>query len=81
MFCKRDLLSYDSRGTLTQTIVNQVEREEDKSDISSEGRDSIHSDWSNLLPVSRKVEYRPTNNVVKATTAGKGSVEKSHAHP
>ena len=58
MFCKRDLLSDDSRGTSTQTIVNQVERKEDGSDISSEGRDSIHSDWSKLLPISRKVEYR-----------------------
>ena len=75
MFRKRDSLLDESRGTLTQTVINQIEREENGSKTSSRRRDSIHSDWSELLPVSRKVEYRPTNDIVKATTSAKGSAE------
>ena len=63
-------------------MINQVEREEDGSETSSKRRGSIHSDWSELLPVSRKVEYRPTNDIVKITTSAKGSAEiKPYAPP
>ena len=59
-------MSDNSKGTSTQTIVNQVDREEE-TESCSDGR-SINSDWSDLLPVSRKVEYRQYNNV-EATTS------------
>ena len=45
---KQDLLSDDSKGTSTQTIVNDVESEDERSIPNSNKRDSIHSDWSDL---------------------------------
>ena len=50
--------SDDSRGTSTQTIVNQVESENEISILNSDKRDSIHSDWSDFMPVNEEVEYR-----------------------
>ena len=44
IFQKRDSLSNDSRGTFTQTIINHLETEEERSEMSSERRDSVHSD-------------------------------------
>ena len=82
IFQKRDSLPDDSRGTSTQTIINHVEREEVRSETSSERRDSVHSDWSELIPVNRKVEYKrlydntnePTG-VARATTSAADNAE------
>ena len=75
MFQKRDSVLDDSRGTSRQTVINQMEREEE-TESCSDGRDSINSinsDWSELLSVSRKVKYRQCNDVVEATTSTAGS--------
>ena len=53
IFWKRNSLSDDSRGTSTQTIVNHEER----SIVNNDKRDSFHSDWSDLIPVNKEVEY------------------------
>ena len=54
MFWKRNLYSDSSRGTSTQTIMNEVpeqcKTEEKDSEMDSE-RESIHSNWSELVPV------------------------------
>ena len=75
IFWKRNSLFDDSRGTSTQTIVNHVESEEERSVVNSDKRDSVHSDWSDLIPVNEEVEYervyknkKEPNVVGKATT-------------
>ena len=80
MFWKRDSLSDDSRGTSTQTIINQMEREEEEEESCSDRRDSINSNWSELLSVSRKVEYRHSNDV-EATTSTAGSAATQSCAP
>ena len=54
MFQKRNSYSDSSRGTSTQMIVNEVQEqcktEEKDSEMDSE-RESIHSNWSKLVPV------------------------------
>ena len=54
MFWKRNSYSDSSRGTSTQMIVNKVpeqcKTEEKDSEMDSE-RESIHSNWSKLVPV------------------------------
>ena len=53
MFQKRNSYSDSSRGTSTQTIMNEVpeqcKTEEKESEMDSE-RESIHSNWCNLVP-------------------------------
>ena len=58
IFQKWNSLSDDSKGTSTQTIVNDVECEDERSIPNSNKRYSIHSDWSDLLSVNEEVEYR-----------------------
>ena len=54
MFQKRNSYSDSSRATSTQTIVNEVSEqcktEEKDSEMDSE-RESIHSNWSELVPI------------------------------
>ena len=52
-----------------------MESEEERSIVNNDKRDSIHSDWSDLIPVNEKVEYgkvyknrKGTNTVGVATT-------------
>ena len=52
IFQKRNSLSDDSRGTSTQTIVNNVESDEEKSVLTNSKRDSVHSHSSELLSVN-----------------------------
>ena len=59
MFWKRNSLSDSSRGTSTQTIVNNMDNnvEENKAEVTDNDsnrdsdRDSIHSNWSELMTV------------------------------
>ena len=57
IFRKRNSLSDDSRGTSTQSIVNHMEREEERSIIGGDKRNSVHSDWSDLISVDKETEY------------------------
>ena len=58
IFQKQNSHSDDSKGTSTQTIVNDVESEDERSILNSNKRDSIHSDWSDLLSVNEEAEYK-----------------------
>ena len=69
IFWKRNSLSYDSTGTSTQTIVNHMESEEERSIVNSDKRDSIHSDWSDLIPVNEEAEYGKAYENRKETNA------------
>ena len=58
MFQKRNLFSDSSRGTSTQTIINnateQCKAEEMEKDSQTEGdNNSMHSNWSELLPIKK----------------------------
>ena len=66
MFRKRDLMLDDSKGTLTQTIINQVEEEEETRSCSD--RESINSDWSDLLPVNKTIKCNQNNNNEASTS-------------
>ena len=74
------MLSDDSRGTSTQTIVNNVESEDEGSVLTNCKRNSIHSNWSDLLSVDEEAEYKRTcrsepNIISVATTSAASAVE------
>ena len=58
IFQKQNSLSDNSKGTSTQTIINNVENEEEKSVSTNSKRDSVHSNWSELLSVDEEAEYK-----------------------
>ena len=67
MFRKRNLLSDSSRGTSTQTIANNIEQckmeTRDKDSETDSDRDSIHSNLSELIPITN--EINKTRDVTK----------------
>ena len=69
MFRKRNLLLDSSRGTSTQTIVNTIEQckveARDKDSETDSDRDSIHSNWSELIPITN--EINKTGDVAKTS--------------
>ena len=67
MFRKRNLLLDSNRGTSTQTIVNNIEQckvetRDNDSEMDSD-RNSIHSNWSELIPITN--EMNKTGDVTK----------------
>ena len=59
IFRKRNSLSDASRGTSMQSIVNLMEREEEeRSIISGDKRNSVHSDWNDLISIDEEAEYK-----------------------
>ena len=66
IFRKRTSNSDDSRGTSTQSIINYIERDsEERSVINGSKRNSVHSDWSDLIPIDVEVEYQIIHNIRK----------------
>ena len=66
IFRKRTSNSNDSRGTSSQSIVNYMERNsEERSVINESKRDSVHSDWSDLITIDVEVEYHRIHNIRK----------------
>ena len=67
MFRKRNSLLDSSRGTSIQTIVNNIEQckveTRDKDSEMDSDRDSIHSNWSELIPITN--EMNKTRDIVK----------------
>ena len=58
IFRKRASISDDSRNTSTQLIINCKERDsEERSVVSDNKRNSIHSDWSDLILIDEEAEY------------------------
>ena len=86
IFKKQNSLSDDSKRTSTQTIVNNVESEEEESVPTNSKGNSIHSNWSDLLPVDEEAEYKRTyrsepNIIGVATTSAASSVESTIKEP
>ena len=56
---RKNLFSESSRGTSTQTIVNNVEQCKakvmDKDSETDSDRSSVHSNWSELIPINNKI--------------------------
>ena len=66
IFRKRTSISDDSRGTSTQSIINYMERDsEERSVINGSKRNSVHSDWSDLIPIDVEAEYWRIYNIRK----------------
>ena len=66
IFRKRTSNSNDSRDTSSQSIVNYIERNsEERSVINESKRDSVHSDWSDLIPINVEAEYCRIHNIRK----------------
>ena len=66
IFRKRTSNSDDSRGTSTQSIINYMERDsEERSVINGRKRNSVHSDWSNLILIDVEAEYWRIYNLRK----------------
>ena len=81
------MLSDDSKGTSTQTIVNDVESEDESSIPNSDKRNSIHSDWSDLMPVNEEMEYkkiyknRSEPNIIGLATTSAASATETTKKP
>ena len=59
IFHKKNSMSDDTRGMSSQSIINTMEREsEERSIVNDSVRNSIHSNWSDLVPVDIESEYR-----------------------
>ena len=86
IFQKQNLLSDNSRGTSTQTIINNVESEKEKSVSTNSKRDSVHSNWSELLSVNEEAENKrirsePIISVATTSTASAGETMKRPSIP
>ena len=66
IFRKRTSNSDDSRGTSSQSIVNYMERDsEERSMINESKRNSVHSDWTDLIPIDVEAEHHRIHNIRK----------------
>ena len=53
----------DSRGTSTQSIINNMERDsEERSVMNDSKRNSVHLDWSDLILIDVEAEYQRIYN-------------------
>ena len=76
IFRKRTSNSDDSRCTSSQSIVNYMERNsEERSMLNESKRNSVHLDWSDLIPIDVEVEYHTIHNIKR------GPYTKSWASP
>ena len=71
MFCKRNSYLDSSRGTSTQTIINEVPEQckaevMEKDSETDSDRESIHSNWSELIPIN--AEANKSNDAIKVDT-------------
>ena len=67
IFHKRNSFSNSSRGTSTQTIINntteQCKTEAMENDSETDtNRNSIHSNWSELVPINNEIKNSSTTN-------------------
>ena len=79
MFRKRNSPLDSSRGTSTQTIVNNIKQckveTRDKDSEMDSDRDSIHSNWSELIPITN--EMNKTGDVANTNTQPRKSAIKN----
>ena len=56
----------ESRGTSTQSIINNMERDSEKRSVMNDSkRNSVHLDWSDLIPIDVEAEYQRIYNIRK----------------
>ena len=73
IFRKRNSFSDNSRSSSTQTIVNNLpdqcktETREKDSETDSD-KESIHSDWSDLIPIEKPTEVKTCDNTPRKRT-------------
>ena len=67
--------------------MNDVESEDERSILNSNKRNSIHSDWSDLLSVDEEAEYKKTYkirsepNIIGVTTTSAASTTEAIKRP
>ena len=86
IFRKRTSNSDDSRGTSTQSIIHYMERDsEERFMINDSKKNSVHSDWSDLILIDVKVEYqriqRPDTRLHTSTVSSAAPVAKAGSVP
>ena len=84
IFWKQNLLSDDSKGTSTQTIIKNVESEAEKSISTNSKRDSVLPNWSELLSVDEEAEYERTcrsEPIIGVATTSTASAEETMKRP
>ena len=81
IFRKHNSLTDNSRGTSTQTIINNAENEgeETKSVSTDSERNSVHSDWSELLSVDKEAEHVKTRSGVNVGITTTSNVSTGEA--
>ena len=67
MFCKRNLFSDSSRGTSSQTIINNTTEQckaevMEKDSETDSDRNSVHSNWSELVSTNNEISNTSTMN-------------------
>ena len=67
MFCKRNSFSDSSRGSSTQTIINNATEQckaevMEKDSETDSDNNSMHSNWSKLVPTSNDISNTSTTN-------------------
>ena len=78
--------SDDSKGTSTQSIINYMERDsEERFVITDSKRNSVHSDWSDLILIDVKAEYwriqRPDTRSRTSTVSSAAPVAEAVSVP
>ena len=63
IFRKRNSMLDDSRGTSTQSIINNMERDSEERSVMNASKYSVHSDWSDLILINVEAEYRRIYNI------------------
>ena len=85
IFQKQNSLSDNSKGTSTQTIIHNVESEDEGSVPTTSKRNSIHSNWSDFLPVDEEAEYKRTcrsePNIIGVATTSTASTGEATKRP
>ena len=65
IFRKRNSISDNSRGTSTQSIIDHMETDsKERSVINDSKRNSVHLDWSDLIPMDVEAEYQRIYNII-----------------
>ena len=77
MFQKRNSYSDSHRGTSTQTIVNDIPEQckaevMEKDSKTDSDRESIHSNWSELIPINNEINKIGDANKNRCPTKEKG---------
>ena len=77
------MLSDNSKGTSTQTIINNVESEDEKSMSTNSKRNSVHSNWSELLSVDEEAEYKRIRSepIIGVATTSTSSAAETMKRP